>query len=100
MPDMLGDSLLPDSVQSRRRSVRRRLQNLRDPVRSTRERVVPGPDVVGRAETSFSDIRRKVVSADGLVDRIKERREGGSDEGEDSGSSGEATKSTETRTVN
>lgn len=100
MPDMLGDNLLPDSVQSRRRGVRRRLQNLRDPVRSTRERVIPGPDVVGRAETSFSDLRRRVVSADGLMDRIRERREEGSDGGDDSGTSGDTNTSTDTRTVN
>lgn len=100
MPDMLGDNLLPDSVQSRRRSARRRLQNLRDPVRSTRERVVPGPDVVGRAEASFSDLRNRVVSADGLMDRIRERREGDSGGSTDTGNSGDTNTSNDTRTVN
>lgn len=90
MPQMLGESVLPDSVNSRRRQVRERVQSLREPVRSTREDVVPGPDVVGKLESQLMTARDRFAQRDGMLQgrdlgsRLMELR--GSDSGNDGGS--------------
>lgn len=81
MARMLGDRLLPESVQSRRRQLRQRAQNLRDPIRNRRENLVPGPDVFGRAESTASDLRDRFVQRDGVVSRIRARRNGNDNSG-------------------
>lgn len=87
---MLGENLLPESVNRRRRQVRARVRDLRDPIRERRADLVPGPDVIGRAEESVLSLRDRVVNRDGLIERIRERRNGNSGGGgsDTSGSSG------------
>lgn len=83
--DMALQSVLPDSVNQRRRQVRQRLQGLREPIRSRREQLVPGPDVVGAAEERFANLRSQVTRRDSILQRIRQRREGeasGAPEGE------------------
>lgn len=88
MARLLGDSVLPERVQSRRRSLRNRLTELRDPVRRFREQNVPGPDVVGRLESNVSDLRDRFVSRTTVLERIRQRRQDG--EGEQQGQNGNA----------
>lgn len=96
MPQMLGENILPDSVNTRRRRVRERVQSLREPLRSTRENLVPGPDVVGKLENQIMDARDRVVQREGalqgmdLGSRLMQLR--GSDSGSD-GSNGSSNNS-------
>lgn len=71
---MLGDNLLPDAVQSRRRQLRSRVEGLRQPIRQRRQNIVPGPDVVGRLEDTVTGLRNKAVDRDAVLARIRERR--------------------------
>lgn len=87
MPRMLGEGFLPESVQSQRNKLRNRLQDMREPIRSRRQSLVPGPDVIGKAESTFMDLRDRVVSRTTVLDRIRARR-ASEDEQEDEQSQG------------
>lgn len=91
MADMLGQNILPEEINNRRRNLRQRLNSLRDPVRRRREDLVPGPDIIGRAESSLQDLRRRVVGMDGPLSGIRERRSGGGSGSGNSGNSGESS---------
>lgn len=81
---MFGENLLPESVNERRRNLRSRVQGLREPIRSRRENLVPGPDVIGRAESRVADLRDRVLEREGVLSRIRARRaDGGEDSGQD-----------------
>lgn len=80
MATLLGERFVPESVQSRRRSMRRRLNDLREPVRSRREDLVPGPDLIGTAETRIDDLRRSFVTRDSAVASFREMLNMGDDE--------------------
>jgi len=75
MPSMLGDRLLPQSVQTRRRQVRSKLQDLRQPVKSRRESIVPGPNLVGKAENRFSSAKDRFLQRQTVLQRIKSMRQ-------------------------
>lgn len=83
MAPMLGERFLPDSVNSRRRMVRSRIRDLREPLRSRRQNLVPGPDIIGRAENTVMDLRDRFVSRDSVLGKMKSKMGSGS-----SGSSG------------
>lgn len=83
MPRLLGERLLPDTVQQQRRRVRERLMDMREPVRQRRVDLVPGPDVIGQAERKFRNTRDKFVSRDSIISRIKEMRSEDSGEEEE-----------------
>jgi len=85
MARLIGDRFVPESVQSRRRSVRSRLNEIREPIRSRREDLVPGPDLVGTAERQVSDLRDSFVSRDSIVASLREMVDGGDGDGEGSG---------------
>lgn len=90
MPQLLGDNVLPESVQSRRRQLRERVMGIREPARNFRENRVPGPDIVGTAESTLTDLRDRVVTREGVLSRIRERRSsssGSSSSGSSSGNS-------------
>lgn len=87
MARMLGDSIIPDSIQDRRRSVRRRLRELRQPIREKRQSLVPGPDVIGTVEQKLDNARTSVSTRDSLMDRISESRLSGSDDSSNGGGS-------------
>lgn len=74
MARMLGEGVLPESVQERRRQIRERAMSLREPVRNFREQNVPGPDVLGQVESRVTGLRDRVVSRDGVLSSIRERR--------------------------
>lgn len=88
MAQLVGDRFLPEQVASARQRVRSRLSELREPIRSRREQLVPGPDIIGRVEDQFSSLRSRFVSRTSLMERIRSQREG-----EDSDSSGRDTSS-------
>lgn len=90
MARLLGDKVLPEAVQSRRRSVRMKVEDLREPVRQRRERYVPGPDLIGNLESSFFSARRSFVTRDTLLTRIKARRDSSEDAEVQEQSSGES----------
>lgn len=73
MARMLGENFLPESVQSARRRVRNRVQDVRQPIRQRREDLVPGPDVIGMTEQRLSGLRDRFVSRDGLLSRVREQ---------------------------
>lgn len=74
MPRMIGEGFLPEAVQSQRNKLRNRLLDLREPIRSTREDLVPGPDVLGKVENTVKDFRDRVVTRESVIDRIQARR--------------------------
>ena len=74
MAQMLGDNLLPESVQSARRRFRNRLQSVRRPIRQTRQDLVPGPDLIGRVETQVMSVRDRIVSRDSLLSRVRDQQ--------------------------
>lgn len=83
MARMLGDRLLPESVQSARRRARNRVQDVREPIRQRREQLVPGPDIIGMTESRVSDLRDRFVNRTTVLERIRARREGeGQQQGE------------------
>jgi len=84
MTKLIGDNMLPDSVVSRRRQVRERIRDLRQPVRRFRESNVPGPDVVESAENELTSLRNRIISRDTVVDRIRARRASSSGTGSSS----------------
>lgn len=75
MSPMLGEGILPQSVNDTRRRVRSRLRSVREPVRSTRQDLVPGPDLIGRAESSAAQLRDRVVNRDGLLQRVRSQQQ-------------------------
>lgn len=85
MARMLGDRFLPDSVSAARRSLRERAMDLREPIRSRRQSLVPGPDVIGKTETKISDLRDSFMSRDGVLARMRERNSGSGEEDTSSG---------------
>lgn len=87
MPEKIGDNILPDSVAAKRSQLRERMRSFRKPVRRFREQNIPGPDVVGMTERQFRDLRDKIVSREGVVSRIKERRSSSSKSSNDKGKS-------------
>lgn len=92
MPQLLGDKVLPETVVSKRRTLREKVRDFREPVRQSREDYIPGPDVVGMTEDQISGLREKFVSRDGLIDRINDRRSDDSGSGDGgSGSSGDGS---------
>lgn len=76
MARMLGERIFPESVTKRRRSFRNRVRDLREPVRRFREQNVPGPDMVGKLESSFVDLRDRFVERDSVLSGISARRRG------------------------
>ena len=90
MPRMIGEGFLPESIQSQRNRLRNRLNDLREPIRSRREQLVPGPDLVGRAESTFRNLRDRVVSRTTIMQRIRERRANGEEQEEGETQSGES----------
>jgi hypothetical protein len=87
---LLGERLLPDSVNTKRRQVRSRLEEVRRPLKNKRKSLSP-VDVIGMTENNLADIRDRFVQRNSVVDRIRERRSdssGGSDSGSDDGNSG------------
>lgn len=92
---MLGDKLLPESVQTRRRDLRSRVNELRQPLRQRRQNLVPGPDVVGEAENRLGNIRNRVVDRQTVLERIQSMRQNNSDSGssDESGSSSSSNNS-------
>lgn len=78
MAEMLGNRVLPESVVTRRRRVRERINNLRRPVKEFRQENVPGPDVIGKVESTTLDVRDKFVTRDSVLQMIRDRRNGGS----------------------
>lgn len=93
MAQLLGDRFLPESVTSMRQSFRSRVSDLREPIRSRREELVPGPDVVGRVEEQFSNLRTRFVRRNSLMERIRSQSEGDSGSGSGNGTSGNGSSS-------
>lgn len=91
MARLFGDKVLPEAVQSRRRSLRMKLEDMREPVRQRREQYVPGPDIIGNLESSFSSARQNFVSRDTLLTRIRARRDTSEDEEAEEQNSSETT---------
>jgi len=73
MARLLGEDALPEQVNSARRTVRRRASSLREPIRSTREDLVPGPDVIGSLESRAMGLRSKLTSAGNMQSVLSER---------------------------
>jgi len=94
MNKLLGDKFLPESVATRRRSVRQSLSSIRNPVRNFRESTVPGPDVIGMTEDKILDFRDSFTTRDGLVTKLREMT-GSDDESEDGGNSSDGEESSE-----
>jgi len=94
MARLFGDRFLPESVTTRRRSLRRRIRSLREPVRSTRESTVPGPNIIGTAENKLSGLRDRFVRRDALVSRLRSMtssdEESEEENGEENGEEGES----------
>lgn len=93
MARMLGEQVIPRSVNLKRRQLRSKLRELREPIRRRRSEMVPGPDVVGQLESRINQTTDKIVRRDGVVDRIKQARSGGSNGGSSGGSSSQQTDS-------
>lgn len=93
MAQLLGDRFLPESVSSTRQRVRSRLSDLREPIRSRRESLVPGPDIVGMAENQFSSLRRRFVTRETLLSRIRDQAPGMG--GDSQGQQGQDTQASE-----
>lgn len=89
MAELLGDRVLPESVVSARRRMRARFSDLREPLRSRRSELVPGPDIIGRLEDNVTELRTRVVRRDGLIERIRMQRGGDSSGSNGSGNSGD-----------
>lgn len=77
MARMLGERVLPEQVNNARRRVRARVSDIREPIRQRRQQLVPGPDLIGRTESMFRDLRDRFVSREGLLSRIRSQQEGG-----------------------
>lgn len=84
---MLGNRVLPDSVQSQRRRLRSRLRDIREPIRRRRQNLVPGPDLIGSAESRLMDLRSRAMQRDGFVDMMKNARSDSSGSGSSGGGS-------------
>lgn len=78
--DLIGEEALPDSVQSRRESLRSKVSELREPIRRRRESSLPGPDLIGRGEEAIMDARDRVTSRDSPIGSILSRIRGGEDD--------------------
>lgn len=70
---MLGERILPNSVNQRRRQLRSRINNLRQPIRSRRENLSPF-NVVGAVENTVSDVTDRIVARTAVLERITDRR--------------------------
>lgn len=87
MAQLLGDRFLPEQVVSARQRVRSQLSELREPVRSRRETLVPGPDLIGRLEDQVTSLRSRFVRRTSLMERIRSQRDGDSSSGQEKDSS-------------
>lgn len=97
MPRMLGDRVLPTSVQQKRQQLRNRVSSLREPIKDFREQNVPGPDVVNKAETSVSSLRDRFVSREMVLSRLKDMKSSGSNgESQPKSKTGSTTSSSST----
>lgn len=74
MSPMLGENVLPESVNDLRRRARSQVRSLRQPIRQRRENLVPGPDLIGQTETTLMDLRDRVTTRDGLLSRIRNQQ--------------------------
>lgn len=96
MARLIGDNRLPSSVQRKRRRMREKVNDLREPIREKRESYVPGPDVIGSVESRASSLRDKFVTSDSLVSRIRDRSPiGGDGDSGDDGDNGSEEESQE-----
>lgn len=84
---LLGDRLLPENLRQRRQNLRTRIQDLRQPVQQRREDLSPF-NLVGMVESNIQDLRNRVVSREGVLGRIRQRRQNGGGSGNSSGSNG------------
>lgn len=75
--ELLGERMLPEAVNQRRRSLRNTLQDFREPIRTRREQLVPGPDVVGLTEERVTNLRQRVMTREGVLSRIRDVAPGG-----------------------
>lgn len=96
---LLGENILPEVVNSQRRSMRDRLRNLRDPVQSFRINSVPGPNIVGDLEDRFVEARDSFVTQDNILSRLQDIRgdsmtanNGNNGSSDESGESGETSR--------
>lgn len=80
MADLLGNRLLPESLASKRRDLRNRLNEIRQPLRDFRTNMVPGPNVVEMTESQFMGLRNKVTERDSAMNTIARRRSGNNSE--------------------
>jgi len=96
MNDMLGNRLLPETVNEQRRKVRSRLRSLRRPIQERREQAVPGPDVIGGTEERLNSIKQRLSDGVAPTDRLPTPGQGDTsdtdtDTGSDSSSGDEET---------
>lgn len=99
---LLGERLLPEAVNSQRRSMRTRLRNLRDPLRSFRENNIPGPNVIGELEDRAIQTRDRFVTRDMALSRLQDLRSnglsvGGNGNGEENNENGGTERSETSR---
>lgn len=87
MATMIGERVLPDSVNSARRRVRNRVMELRQPIRTTREDLIPGPDLIGRAESQVMNLRDRFMTRDGVLSRIRSQQQNSTSQTSSGGSS-------------
>lgn len=98
MSPMLGEGVLPESVNDARRRVRSRVRSVREPVRQSRQDLVPGPDLIGRAESRFQSVRDRFVNRDGLISRVR-NQQGAMPTNNNDGSSSSQSSSSNTPTT-
>lgn len=92
--EMLGDKVLPEAIQSRRRKLRSRVMDIREPLRTRRERNVPGPDVIGKAESTVSDLRARFVNRTTVPQFIQEKKRDDTSSGVREGKDSSTTQNT------
>jgi hypothetical protein len=105
MARMLGEKLLPNSINTQRRRVRERVMDLREPIRQRRIELVPGPNVVEEVESRLRATRDSFVSRDSIMNRIEELRSddsgnGSSGESEGQSNAGDGNRGRTSETVN
>lgn len=93
MAEMLGNRFLPESVVSARRRMREQITQVREPVRRFREQNVPGPDIVGKAESQFTSLRNQFVRRDSVLEMIRQRSGSSGGSGGSSSSNGSSNNS-------
>jgi len=86
MSPMLGENILPESVNDARRRARSQVRSLRQPIRQRRENLVPGPDLVGQTESTLMDLRDRITTREGILSRIRNQQNVMNSESNDSDS--------------